>query len=247
LFFNHFLMKKALNIFLIVAAFVAIFYSSSRDKDVNAKLLKRLVEIAVNGTSATTDFSYLDGLFTKIIVLDKTNQVVTTIEYSYLRGQLVSVTSLNNYIINYIPNSDGSIAYEKFSPNSEGEEVKIYHGVLFFENKNLSKDERTLDTAPSRVTATKNISFEYDSKKNPFYSILGYEKLLEHDDFISTNNSLITVVTNSSAQKDQIISSSNFYKSSFKYDEDGYPTEKILETVMPVNGNSDYLKSQYFY
>jgi hypothetical protein len=107
------------------------FFSSSKDKDDNAKLLKRLVEIAVNGTSATTDFSYLDGLFTKIIVLDKTNQVVTTIEYSYLRGQLVSVTSLNNYIINYIPNSDGSIAYEKFSLNSEGEEVNLSWRFIF--------------------------------------------------------------------------------------------------------------------
>jgi hypothetical protein len=259
-------MNKALNILLIVAAFSAILYSCSKDKDDNAKLLKRLVEISADGTSATTDFSYngneiktidgakqradfsyMDGLITKIIVLDKTSQVVSTIQYSYLRGQLVSAKSLNNYIINYLPNSDGSIAYEKFSVNSVGEEVMVYHGVLFFENKNLSKDDRTFDNAPSGVTTTYSVSFEYDSKNNPFYSILGYEKLLEHDDFISVNNSLITVVTNSSFQNDQIISSANFYKSSFKYDEDGYPTERISEAVMPVNGNSDYMKSQYFY
>jgi hypothetical protein len=259
-------MKKALNIFLIFSALAAVFYSCSKDKDANVKLLKQLVEIDADGTSVTTDysyngneiksidgakqrtdFSYMDGLITKIIVLDKTNQVVTTTEYSYLRGQLVSAKSVDNYIINYMPNSDGSIAYEKFSINSGGEEVKIYHGVLFFENKNLSKDERTFDNAPSGVTVTYSIDFEYDSKNNPFYSILGYEKLLEHDDFISANNSLITVVTNSSAQNDQIISSANFYKSTFKYDEDGYPTERISEAVMPVNGNSDYLKTQYFY
>jgi hypothetical protein len=259
-------MKKALNIFLIVSAFAVVFYSCSKDKDDSAKLLKRLVEITADGTSATTDFSYngneiksidgvkqradfsyMDGLITKIVVLDKTNQVVTTIEYSYLRGQLVTAKSLNNYIINYIPNSDGSIAYKRFSIDSGGDEVEVYHGVLFFENKNLVKDERTFDTAPPGVTTTYSINFEYDSKNNPFYSILGYEKLLEHDDFISANNSLITVVTNSSAQNDQIISSANFYKSTFKYDEDGYPTEKISEAVMPVNGKSDYLKSQYFY
>jgi hypothetical protein len=259
-------MKKALNIFLIVFACAAVLYSCSKDKDANVKLLKQLVEIAADGTSKTTDFSYngneiksidgvnqradfsyMDGLITKIVVLDKGNQVVTTTEYNYLRGQLVSAKSLGNYIINYIPNSDGSIAYEKFSINSVGEEVKVHHGVLFFENKNLSKDERTFDNAPAGVTTTYNINFEYDSKNNPFYSILGYEKLLEHDDFISANNSLITVVNNSSAQNDQIVSSANFYKSTFKYDEDGYPTERISEAVMPVNGNSDYLKSQYFY
>jgi hypothetical protein len=266
LFFNSLLMKKALNIFLIFSALAAVFYSCSKDKEADVKLLKQLVEIDADGTSVTTDysyngneiksidgakqrtdFSYMDGLITKIIVLDKTNQVVTTTEYSYLRGQLVSAKSVDNYIINYMPNSDGSIAYEKFSINSGGEEVKIYHGVLFFENKNLSKVARTFDNAPSGVTVTYSIDFEYDSKNNPFYSILGYEKLLEHDDFISANNSLITVVTNSSAQNDQIISSANFYKSTFKYDEDGYPTERISEAVMPVNGNSDYLKTQYFY
>ncbi|MFQ3174759.1 MAG: hypothetical protein ACI8W0_001883 [Flavobacterium sp.] len=259
-------MKKALNIFWIVSAFAVIFYSCSKDKDDSVKLLKQLVEISADGTSATTDFtyngkeiksidgvkqhtdfSYMDGLITKIVMLDKTNQVVNTIEYSYLRGQLVSAKSLNNYIVNYIPNSDGSIAYEKFSINSGGEEVKVYHGVLFFKNKNLIKDERTLDNSPSGVTETYSVSFEYDSKNNPFYSILGYEKLLEHDYFISANNSLITVVDNSSSKNDQITSSANFYKSTFKYDEDGYPTEKISESVMPVNGNSDYLKTQYFY
>jgi hypothetical protein len=42
---------------LIVAAFSAILYSCFKDKDDNAKLLKRLVEISTDGTSAT-DFSY---------------------------------------------------------------------------------------------------------------------------------------------------------------------------------------------
>lgn len=259
-------MKKSISIFWVLSAFLAVLTSCSKDKDDNGKLLKQLVEVSADGTSATTDytyngteiksidgvkehidFSYMDGLITKIIVLDKTNQVSNTIEYSYLRGQLVSVKSLNKHIINYIPNSDGSIAYEKLAINVGGEEVKIYHGVLFFKNNNLVKDERIFDNTLSGVTTTYSISFEYDDKSNPFYSILGYEKLLEHDDFISANNSLITVVTNTSAENDQIISAANFYKSTFKYDEDGYPSEKISEAVMPADGNSGYLKSKYFY
>lgn len=259
-------MKNTGNIFWIVLAFLVVFYSCSKDKGDNAKLLKRIVEVAADGTSANTnftyngdeikridgvkqriDFSYMDGLITKIIVIDKIKQVSNTIEYRYLRGQLVSVKSLNNYIINYTPNSDGSIAYEKVDRKSGNQEVKIYHGVLYFQKKNLIKDERTFDNTPVGVVTTYSISFEYDSKNNPFHSILGYEKLLDHSDIISGNNSLITVVTTSSAQNDQIVSSANFYKNTFKYDDDGYPTEKISEAVMPANGNSDYLKTQYFY
>jgi hypothetical protein len=259
-------MKKAINIFWILSAFLAVFYSCSKDKDDNVKFLKQLVEISADGTSTTTDFtyngneiksidgvkqhtdfSYMDGLITKIIVLDKTNQAVNTIEYSYLRGKLVSAKSLNNYIINYTPNSDGSIVYEKTDISAGNKGVKIYHGVLYFQKKNFIKDERTFDSTPSGVSSNYSISFEYDSNNNPFYSILGYEKLLDQNDVISANNSLITVVTNSSAKNDQITSSANFYKSTFKYDEDGYPTEKVLESAMPVDGSSDYLKSQYFY
>lgn len=265
-FFNCLLMKKGLNIFFIVCAFLAVFCSCSKDKDGNVKYLKRLVEISADGTSAATDFSYngneiksidgvkqrtdfsyMDGLITKITVLDKASQVSNTIEYSYLRGQLLSAKSVNNYIINYMPNSDGSIAYEKTDISSGDQGVKIYHGVLHFKNKNLVKDVRTFDDAPSGFTLKYSISFEYDSKNNPFHSILGYEKLLDQNDIISANNSLITVVTNSSAKNDQITSSANFYKSAFKYDEDGYPTEKNSESAMPIDGNSDYLKSQYFY
>lgn len=259
-------MKKSFNIIWIISAFLAVFYSCSKDKDDSGKLVKQLVEVSADGASHTTDFSYngneiksiddvkqhtdfsyMDGVITKITVLDKTNQVLNTIEYSYLRGQLITAKSLNNYIINYAPNSDGSIAYEKLDIKSGNQEVKLYHGVLYFEKKNLIKDERTFDNAPSGVTSTYSISFEYDSKNNPFYSILGYEKLLDHNDIISPNNSLISVVTNSSAKDDQITSSANFYKNTFKYDEDGYPTEKISESAMPVDGNSEYLKSQYFY
>ncbi|SDW82343.1 hypothetical protein [Flavobacterium degerlachei] len=259
-------MKKRLNIVLILCSVLAVFCSCSKDKDENMKFLKQLVETSADGTSTTTDFtyngeeiksidgvkqhtdfSYMDGLITKIVVLDKTNKTVNTIEYNYLRGKLVSAKSSDNYIIKYTANSDNSIAYERFDINAEDKEVKIYHGTLYFEKNNFIKDQRTFDNAPSGVSITYTASFEYDAKSNPFHSIMGYEKLLDHNDIISANNSLISVITNSSSQNDQVISSANFYKSTFKYDEDGYPTEKISEAVMPVNGNSEYKKSEYFY
>jgi hypothetical protein len=49
------------------------------------------------------------------------------------------VRSLNNYIINYLPNSDGSIAYEKFRKLRRGRSYGL-SWCLVFENKNLSKE-----------------------------------------------------------------------------------------------------------
>jgi hypothetical protein len=45
----------------------------------------------------------------------------------------------------------------------------VYHGVLFFENKNLSKDDRTFDNAPSGVTTTYSVNFEYSKTTVLFY------------------------------------------------------------------------------
>jgi hypothetical protein len=81
----------------------------------------------------------------------------------------------------------------------------VYHGVLFSKIR-ISKDDRTFDN--SGVTTTYSVSFEYDSKTIRFI-LYCYEKLLEHDDFISVNNSLITVVI-IVLPNDQIISSAIF-------------------------------------
>ncbi|MDZ4330288.1 MAG: hypothetical protein U0945_06860, partial [Flavobacterium sp.] len=70
-------------------------------------MLKKVVETSENGTSETTvytyngteivsidgvqkrsDFTYTDGLITKTVILNKTNQLSETIEYSYLVGKL---------------------------------------------------------------------------------------------------------------------------------------------------------------
>jgi hypothetical protein len=64
---------------------------------------------------------------------------------------------------------------------------------------------------------------------------------------ISSNNSLINTVIATITNGDQVLSSANFYKSSFKYDSENYPTERVSETAILANGNTGYLKTQYFY
>ena len=262
----YIIMNKLKKVFWFLSISFLALNSCAKDELSKIKLLKSIVETTADGTSQTTfftyngaeiasidndqkhlDFTYTSGLITKIDELNKTNQLRNTIEYSYIDGQLVRTKSLNNYIINYIHNSDGTILYEKLGIDSRNQEVKMYHGKLFFQNKNFIRDERILDNTESGVLSDSSISFEYDAKNNPFNTILGYSKLLDRNERISLNNSTISTVITNTTKDSQVTSSANFYLNSFKYDLEGYPTEKVSENALLNNGKYGYLKWQYFY
>lgn len=259
-------MDKVKKFFWVLSVSFLALNSCAKDEINKVKLLKTIVEISADGTSKTTfftyngfeiasidndrkhlNFTYKNGVITKIEELDKTNQVLNTIEYTYIEGLLIRTKSLNNYIINYIHNPDGTISYEKLGIESGTLEVKIYHGKLFFQNKNFIRDERILDNTLSGVLSESSISFEYDAKNNPFNAILSYSKLLDRNETISINNSTINTVISKTTKDSQVASSANFYLNTFKYDLEGYPTEKVSENALLSNGKSGYLKLQYFY
>lgn len=258
---DKFIMKNKIVLLWVLSVSVLTLSSCSNDLEDNIKLLKKVVETSEEGTSETTlftyngneivsidgaqkrtDFIYTDGLITKMLTLNKKNQLLETIEYSYLKGKLSLVQSLGNYRIKYIHNSDETVSYERFTIVSTNQQVKEFHGTLYFENENFIKEERILDKTALGVTSNYSISFDYDSKNNPLYNVLGYKRLLDRMEAISSNNSLINTVIVTTKNGDQVLSSANFYKSSFKYDFDNYPTEQILE-----NENTGYLKTEYFY
>ena len=118
---------------------------------------------------------------------------------------------------------------------------------MYFQNGNFIKDERILDNTAAGVVSNYSISYEYDSKNNPLNAILGYEKLLDHNETISLNNSTITTIITSTTKEGQISSSAKFYKKSYKYDIEDYPTERVSENTLLNNGNYGYLKLQFFY
>lgn len=256
-------MKKA-NVFWVLAAMLCVFYSCVNDKSGNAKLLAKLIETAEDDSSVTTIFSYngneivsaenakerlnytyTNGLISKIVTKNKSDQSIITVDYKYENEKLITVKSSDNYWINFIHNTDGTVDYERFTLNAKNQEVKLYHGIISFKDGNLIKDKRTLDDTAVGIVTTKNLSFEYDSKKNPMHGILGYDKLLNQNQFVSINNSIISVVENSTTNAlDQIISSARFYKSTFEYDTDDYPSVQISENA---TGNVGYLKTEYYY
>ena len=256
-------MRKEKFLYSILTICLFAFCSCSTDTASNVKLLKKTISTASNGTSVTTvftyvadeigsiddanthvDFTYSDGLIVKKVTTDKESSLVETVEYTYNAGELIRAESLNKYKINYIYNSDNTISYQKMKIVSEDQEVKEFHGILFFENENLIKDERILDNTATGTVSKYNLNFDYDSKKNPLFNIVGYKKLLDCNQAISTNNSLIITENTSIDKDDQIISSAKMYKNSFTYDSDGYPKEQVCE---PTIFNSGYVKIQYFY
>lgn len=235
---------------------------------VQLQLLRKVVEVSVDGTSSTTilsyngnkivsidefsklsEFFYTGDLITKIVILDKTNQQSNTMQYFYADGQLIKITSSENYAINYVHGKEGSVAYEKLIKDAQNNDVKVYHGKLHFQNGNLVKDERTLDDAGSGVLSKKSINLDYDYKKNALSNILGFNKLLNYSKTISTNNSInkTEVSEIKHLNTDQVISAINVYKSKCEYDSMDYPVEIVSENLIFGGNDSNHLKSLLFY
>lgn len=260
---------KALIKILFIISMVSVFLSScSNDKDDTNKFFRKTIEITEDGTATTTffkydkyninqivssdspkkhiDYTYKEGLISKIVIKDKETQLSVTLDYTYSNKKLLRINSSDHYVINYTHNADGTVSYEKLTLDSQNQETKVFHGTLYFENKNLIKDERILDDTAPDILVVQKISFEYDTQKNPFRSILGYDKLLDHNEVVSLNNNVMTIVevTETDTKDNQIISSVKLCQNVYKYDVNGYPVEMVYETSI---SNPNYLKTQYFY
>ena len=249
----------------VLSVMLVLFYSCANDKNNELKLVTKLIETVADSSKITTaftyknneivsadssiervDYTYSNGLITKIVSKKKVDQTQLSTSFTYDKDKLVQVKSSDGSSVSYVYNADGSINYDYFVANDKGEQKKQYHGVLSFSKANLVKDNRVLDNAEISFVTKIDMSYEYDTSKNPFANIKGFDKLLIQDELISVNNVMMCVVENSTTdiKKDQIMSSAKMHQSSFKYDNDGYPKEQVSENAKK---NSGYLKSKYFY
>jgi hypothetical protein len=261
-------MKKAKEIVGIVVVLLMTLCSCTNESIEQVSMLKKIVEVSVDGSSNTTfltydgnklvtidkvdqlsKFYYMDDLITKVVEFDKTTQHSNTLEYFYSKGKLTKITSSDNYVINYVHNSDGSVSYEKLTKDSNNLEVKNYHGILYFQKENLVKDERILDDAGKGILATTTLSFGYDYKKNALKNILGFNKLLDYSKTISSNNEILGTAVSSikDIDENQVISEIKRYDSEYQYNSSGYPTEIVSKNILFGDPDSNHLKSQLFY
>lgn len=263
-------MKKANKILGLVLVFLITLCSCSNENvgQVQVQFLKKIVEVSIDGASNTTllaydgnkivnidkfdkhsEFYYTGDFITRIVESDKTNQHVNTLEYFYSDGQLTRISSSDNYVLNYIHNAEGTVSYEKLTKDSNNNDVRIYHGTLYFQSGNLFKDHRFLDDAGKNVLAENSISFEYDDKNNALNNILGYNKLLDYSRTISSNNvvSSFKISSVKYLDVDRATSSAHIYKSKCQYDSMGYPTEIVSENLIFGGNDYNHLKSILFY
>jgi len=256
-------MKNAIKIYFFISIAAVLFSSCANDKDEKSKNFIKIIESTQNGivensvfaynqnqiisaenSKQKTDYTYQDGLIIKITTYNKATKSSIVLNYTYNKEKLVKVTSSENYVINYTHNSNEKVSYEKIIVNAQNKEQKVYHGNLFFKNNNLIKDERVFDDADKNSVSSSKTTFDYDTFNNPYFSILGYDKLLDQGAIVSENNIVMTVAETTVVSGEGTISSANMYKTTFKYDTDNYPTEQVAEESLT---NPNYSKIQYLY
>lgn len=261
-------MKKVKEIVGILVVVLITLCSCTTETIEQVPMLKRIVEVSVDGSSTTTtlnyngnkivnidkadaflEFYYIGDLITKIVELTKATSHKSTLEYSYSEGKLTKIISSDNYVINYVHNNDGTVSYEKWTKYSNNLEVKNYFGILYFQNENLVKDEITIGDAGSGISVKKSVSIGYDSKNNALKNILGFDKLLDFSKIISSNNEIVGTETSSvkDIDDDQVVSSIKRIDSKYQYNPNGYPVEIVSENIVFGGSNSNHLKSQLFY
>jgi len=262
-------MEKVIkNIGILVLVLTTLVSCTNETVEQDVPMLKRIVEVSVDGSSTTTtlnynganivsidkvdaylEFYYTGSLITKIVETNKTTSHKNSLDYTYVDGQLDKITSSDNYVINYKQNKDGSVSYEKWTKDSNNVAVKVYFGTLFFQNENLIKDEKISEDTKKGILTTKTVNVVCDNKKNALRNILGFDRLLDFAKNISSNNGIIHTesCTEKQLDDDQIISSIKRYDSTIQYNSNGYPTEIVSEKIIFGGADSKHLKSQLFY
>lgn len=243
----------------IVSLFLTVLCSCTNDVESNIQYLRQIDEVSVDGTSNTTvinysgnkitsiddakkrsSFLYTANLITKIEELDKVNSRTVTLQFTYTNNNLTRISSSDNYVLNYIHNADGTVSYEKLTKDSNNNDVKVLHGILYFQSENLIKNDIIFDNAGANVISKKTITYDYDYKINSLRNIIGFSKLLNYDKSISINNNIRSIETTEVKylSTNQITSSINIYKKEYTYDTNGYPKEIISEKEFLGNGES---------
>ncbi|MGG7034224.1 MAG: hypothetical protein ACI7YS_03410 [Flavobacterium sp.] len=200
----------------------------------------KLISITRTGSNISkTLYTYTDDLITKVEDFDSNEQVLTTRTYSYNNGKLVKYTwhNTNNtyiYETDYTYISNETINYTKsrteISTNSTG---AMKTGTINMLNGNFMSDVSTHTPA----------YYEYDSKKQPFRNITGFNFLM----FITTNksgNQNNATTINFPATETTIATNKTY---NYIYNSNDYPTEEKIY-YSQNNQSGDLLSTiQYFY
>lgn len=199
------------------------------------------------------EFTYEGNVIVKEVgynynILSGKGEKISEHKYTYVNNKLVEssyVQSFNAYFQSkvrtvYTYNSDGSVKIEKYNIDIvTGIETKDdVITVLTYANGNLVKEVETNTRPGSNYVGTN--AWEYDSKKNPFKNVLGFNLLLFHRP--SVNN--IVKGSYSESTSPGTITAKSDAVTDYVYDTNGYPTK---ETYYYEDGTTVAHINEYVY
>jgi hypothetical protein len=178
-------------------------------------------------------YTYTGDFITKIEDFAQEGNISSTNEFTYENGKLkvdllTESSSDKTYISKnvYTYKADGTITFVSYSVDPKTKvETKKSEGVLTYSNGNLAKKTEIYGDNSETIT------YEYDTKNNPFKNILGYNLLIDFDSTASANN--VTKSTN--VYTSGGIATTSVYTSVYEYNEKDYPVKQT---------RSDYAKKQ---
>ena len=248
-------MKKIILIICATTLFVACSKSSSDDAPVvpstSGVFISRVETTRDDGTTKIERFTY-DGNKIVELTLSATQKVryiyvdgqidnsqsffnninTGTTSYTYTSGKLTNIyrteianngtgntyTSRNAFVHD-TPNN--KISFTRYSINSSNVETIIGSGTYTYLNGNLTKETYTC------TTFNEVINYTYDTKNNAVRNILGFDKLIENEQF-SLNN-----VLSSSQARNETPSSGSPYATTLNntynyiYNSNNYVTSEV--------------------
>lgn len=231
--------------------------SSSTNDDV---LVSKTVETyALDGTVITTDYTYSgkkmvqetddDGthteytyagnLITKIEYYDDTDTLEQTELFTYNgSSQLASYTRLEHfddlgYKDTYVYNSNGTVSSTSNSGDLSSQDDLVGTAIIHFEDNEVSLVEEFSDVGTQTGTRT----YTYDTKKNPFKNVIGFDKLTFveneaigiHHNIVSDNHTEFGILTT--------------YTTTYTYNTENFPLTQLESGADP----SDDITTEYTY
>lgn len=183
----------------------------------------------VSATSLTskTVYTYTGDYITKREDFSD-GKIISKEEYIYDDGKLgriiytnvsEGVTSVNSVFYSYDGNT---IAYTYYHNDNDGNPIRGNEGVLTYSGGNLVKKRELGKT----LSAVSEVTYEYDTKNNPYKNILGYNLLIGSTNLV--NN--ITKSTSYLVYVDPVfgeMKNTFVFSYTYEYNDKGYPTKKV--------------------
>ena len=216
--------------------------------------VNKIVKVSSAGNNETR-YTYVGNLISLSENLD--NNVLTgSTAYTYTNDKLTGINRIEistsgptpityRSRISFTDNNDGTIGFIRFTTNNVSNvETQIGSGTYTFLNGNLIKEQYTSSTYNEIITYT------YDSKNNAIRNILGFDKLIDNEQF-SLNN----VLTSNQSTNETPIGAASFVTTSnnsyaYVYNVNNYVTSETRTQTRtnPFSGtNSTVDTTLYFY